>query len=148
MKRRQNRPWRSRSGFTLLEVGVAATVLSLTVASSLVALRMGFAMIETARNNGLAAQILQSEMENLRLKGWNEIQNLRDGSFPIESAFEATVAQHFTVGRKVADANPTLRQITLEVSWTGARGQALSRSYTSFFSQNGLNDYYYRALPH
>ncbi len=134
-------------GFTLVEVAVAVAVLGLTIASSLVAMQMGFSMIETARDNTLASQILQSEMENLRLMNWDKLTDLGDGEFSLEGKFQETAAQRFTCSRTITSPKTGMRQVTLEVNWTSNNGVERSRRYTTFFSKEGLNDYYYRSLP-
>lgn len=137
---------RREGGFSLIEVAFAIVVLSLVVASSLMAMRMGFSMIEAARDNTLASQILQSEMENLRLKNWEQISELTDGTFDIEEGFSETVANRFVCGRTVTQSKSGLREIALDVEWQNSRGQTINRQYVSFFSKSGLNDYYYRAF--
>jgi len=138
---------RPRWAFSLVEVSIAVGVLGLTVASSLVAMRVGFAMIETARDGTLASQILQSEMENLRLKLWDEIRDLKTGPFDMEASFLATPsAARFVCARIVDVPNTNIRQITLEVTWTSMNGRSHDRRYVTYFSKEGLNDYYYRAI--
>lgn len=125
---------------------MSVAVLGLTVASTLVAMQVGFAMIETARNNTLASQILQSEMEDLRLLNWDRLTDLTDGPFPIEKSFHESVADRFTCNREFATPRAGIRQVTLRVEWKSNRGALHSREYTTFFSKEGLNDYYYRSL--
>lgn len=139
--RRQN-----KGGFTLIEICIAGAVLGLTVASSVVAMGIGFTMIESARDNALAAQILQSEMENLRLKSWEQLTVLDDGEFVMEESFKETAADRFTCLRIVDDTQANLWEITLRVEWNTSMGREVSVQYSSFFSKTGLNDYYYRAF--
>lgn len=129
-----------------MEVCIAAAVLGLTVASSLVAMQMGFAMIETARDNTLASQILQSEMEDLRLLSWDSLVDLDEGEFPLEGTFHESVAGRFTCSRVFTSPRAGMRQVTLKADWSSNNGVARSREYTTFFSKEGLNDYYYRSL--
>jgi len=125
---------------------MSVAVLGLTVASTLVAMQMGFAMIETARNNTLASQILQSEIEELRLLNWDRLTDLTDGNFPLEGSFPSSVADRFTCSRTFATPRAGIRQVTLRVEWKSNKGVSHSREYTTFFSKEGLNDYYYRSL--
>jgi prepilin-type N-terminal cleavage/methylation domain-containing protein len=53
---------RGKQAFTLVEVMVAMTVLALSLASSMVAITLGFRILEDARMGTLASQVLQSEM--------------------------------------------------------------------------------------
>lgn len=137
---------RRSAGFTLAEIAIATMVIGLVMASSMTGLRMGFALIETARYNTLASQILQSEMENLRLKNWSDIAALQDGNFEMDPSFQGTQAEKFTTTRSVEDVSTSLCKITLEVQWAAFNGATLSRRYVTFFSKDGLNDYYYRSF--
>ncbi len=138
--------WRNKGAFTLVEVVIAMVILTLTVASSLIAMRTGFSIIESARDNTLASQILQSEMENLRLKSWEKLVVLPDGEFDLEDGFMETVGHRFVCLRTVNKAKPNLIEITLRVEWKSVGGRTMSREYSTFFSKSGLNDYYYRAF--
>lgn len=122
-------------------------ILGLTIASSLVALRIGFGMIESARDSTLASQILQSEMENLRLKNWEKLEDLEDGNFEMEKTFEPTAAGRFTCNQYVDTPSNGLLMVTLEVVWESSLGTTRNLRYATFFSREGLNDYYYRELP-
>lgn len=145
--RRPNRQrLRSVSGFSLIEVGIAVAVLALTATSSIVAMKAGFSMIEMSRDNTLASQILQSEMENLRLKSWDQLTALGDGNFNLEETFSEVVARRFSGGRVVRQPEDGLREVTLYVEWKTSKGQEMNRQYISYFSRSGLNDYYYRAF--
>lgn len=148
MKPTQTSNRRNRSsGYSLIEVLIAVGVLGLTIASSLMAMRSGFSMVETARDNTLASQILQSEMENLRLRNWAYISQLETGPFQMESSFQQSPASgRFRCVRLVAAPNGLFREISLEVRWRSNNGVEMTRRYVTFFSKEGLNDYYYRSI--
>lgn len=135
-----------RGGFTLAEIAIATMVMGLVMVSAMMGLRMGFALIETARHNTLASQILQSEMENLRLMNWSELASLGDGEFEKDESFQGTQAERFVTNRSVEELSISFRRITLEVEWEAFNGATLSRRYVTFFSKDGLNDYYYRSF--
>jgi prepilin-type N-terminal cleavage/methylation domain-containing protein len=139
---------RSRSdlGFTLVEVMMAVFVLGLVVSSCLMALRVMFGQIEVVRNSTLAAQVLQSEMENLRLRNWVFIRSLTDGEFLMDAEFGGTPARSFQRHRYVRDVHEDLREMILEVQWTGTNGVTSTRRYSTYFAREGLNDYYYRTF--
>ena len=54
---------RIRSGFTLVEVALAATILLVGFAGMAAALMIGSEMLDTARKQTIAAQIMQGEIE-------------------------------------------------------------------------------------
>src|SRR3954470_18211405 len=67
---------RSERGFTIVEVTMAAFVLALGITTSITTMQYGMRMVDTARNMTLAGQIMQSEMEILRLQNWSQIAAL------------------------------------------------------------------------
>jgi len=136
----------SKGGFTLAEAMIGVMILGLTLASCLMSVRVMFHQAENVRYNGLASQVLQSEMENLRLMNWAQIQTLTTGTFEMDEEYHDSPAQAFVRQRIVTEITPDLRQITLTVEWTGQNGVTSTRLYSTFFSRHGLNDYYYRSF--
>jgi hypothetical protein len=57
-------------GFTIMEVGLAATVLALTLTGMIGVIESGSQMLDLSRKQTLAAQILHSEIDQLRLQSW------------------------------------------------------------------------------
>ena len=134
---------------------LAGIVLALGITTSLTAIQRGFFSLDTARNLTMAGQILQCEMEKLRMRPWSVVnafpttgQTLEtmDASFTSNSA----VGNRFKLYRDVTviTTGTTLgmRQVTYTVTWKNYDGRALSRSYTTYYGQDGLNDYYYNSL--
>lgn len=133
-------------GFSLVEILMAVFVLGTVVASTLMALRAGFSTIELARDNTMAAQILQSEMENLRMMSWTELDALpEDEGFQVGEDFDPAVAGRYSASRSVSEdaARPGMKEVELEIRWTTAAGTEHTRVYRTLFSKEGLNDYYY-----
>jgi prepilin-type N-terminal cleavage/methylation domain-containing protein len=139
---------RRRRGFTLVEVMIAMTVLSLALASSMVAITAGFRVMEDARMTTLASQVLQSEMETLRLKNFTEISELPVNdptTFTIDSTLDTASFNRFTCTRTVTGTG-NMREITLRVDWTTTSGLNRSRQYYTYFGKGGLSDYFYRKI--
>jgi Tfp pilus assembly protein PilV len=142
---------RNRSGFTLVEVALAATILLVGFAGMATALMIGSEMLDTARKQTIAAQIIQAEAEYLRLKDWPTIQNLTstapaylsDGIYPefAQTTLASFAGTRFTFARQVnADPHPNLlRSITMTVSWTSITGKPYSRSSNIYLGKYGLN---------
>ena len=136
---------RNRDGFTLIEVMMAVMIMSLVFVSSIAALTIGYRMLEDARMSTLASQVLQSEMENLRLKNWSQISALPASEpFTIDTTLNTTSFQKFTCTRQITDIRTDLKQITLVVQWNAMDGKSRVRRYLTYMGENGLNDYYYR----
>lgn len=161
---RSARRRRPDSGFTILEVSMATFVMAFGIATSIVAMQSGFKTIDVARGTTIASQILQSEMERLRLKSWTDMTALAtatdttapypagspagvemfDGATNFTSSTD--VSGKFTVTRTVvADSTrpSDVYNITISVSWKTFTGRTLTRSFQSMYAKNGLYDYYY-----
>jgi Tfp pilus assembly protein PilV len=140
---------RRERGFTIMEVTMATFVMALGIATSIIALQTGFKQIDVARGDTLAAQIMQSEIERLRLLSWTAITAL-DGEQKVDLSTmftsNAAIVSKYTVVRtvKADDARPSdVRNITLTVTWSSYDGRSHSRTFTTIYAKNGLYDYYY-----
>ena len=139
---------------------MASFVMAFGIATSIVAMQVGFKNIDLARGTTLASQILQSEMERLRLMSWTTMSAMATAAgSPSGQATGTTVfdgATYFssnpdlvgkyTITRSVtADATrpSDVMYINIEVAWTGYDGRAHKRSFQSMYAKNGLYDYYY-----
>jgi len=74
---RRDRPGFSPRAFTIVEVMIAAIVLALGITTSITTLQGGFQAVDVARNYTYASQVMQSEVERLRLKNWTQMQALQ-----------------------------------------------------------------------
>jgi len=154
---RAHRPAGLRA-FSLLEVMLAGTVLALAITTALTTIQRAFLSLDTARNLTTAGQILQCEMEKLRMRPWAIV-----GAYPLTTSPEimtmdpafasnAAVNGRFKLYREVTDVPvPTgstlaMRKVTFTVTWTNYDGRSLSRFYTTYYGKEGLNDYYYNSL--
>lgn len=126
---------------------MATFVMAFGIASSIITMQAGLRQLDLARSTTLAAQIIQSEMERLRMKSWASISVLpATESFDGATYFStnAQLAGKFQITRTVAD-DPAgeMKDITVAVTWTGLNGINHSRSFTAVYARNGLYDYYY-----
>ena len=138
---------RRTRAFTLVEVAMAVIILALALTTSLTAMQSAFLQFDTARNLGIAANILQCEMEKQRLMSWTAINNA--GYVPVidpSFARNPAIAGRFTLSRTVATVaghSGQMVQVTLTVRWRGYDGRSLTRSYTTNYTQGGLYEYLY-----
>jgi prepilin-type N-terminal cleavage/methylation domain-containing protein len=135
-----------RSGFTIVEVMMAAAVMALAITTSITTMQQGFVALDTSRNVTTAGQIMQCELERMRLKDWSTTSVLTSGTVTIDPAYtsNAAIGNRFTMTRTVSDVHTdTMKQITLKISWRSYDGRPLSRSYSSYYGKNGLYDYFY-----
>lgn len=138
-----------RAGFTIIEVAIATFVMAFGIATSILTMQSGFKQTDLARGTTIAAQIIQSEMERLRMMSWTLINAL-----PASETFDGTtyfsanpeMAGKFTVTRTVANNATTpaeIRDLTVAVTWKTYDGRSHTRSFTAIYAKNGLYDYYY-----
>jgi len=139
---------------------IATFVMSLVLGTSIIALQTGFRYIDVARGDTLASQIMQSEIERLRLMAWEKTTpaSVIDSIVELPAteivdlstmfSTNAALASKFTVTRTVASetgasARTDVRFITVQVTWNSSDGKNHTRSFTTMYSKNGLYDYYY-----
>lgn len=161
---RSARARRADSGFTILEVSMASFVMAFGIATSIVAMQSGFKTVDVARGTTLASQILQSEMERLRMKSWADISAMAtatDTVAPVPSGSPAGVevfdgATYFSTNADVAGKYMITRTVaadstrpsdvlyvTISVRWSDSMGKWHTRSFRSTYAKNGLYDYLY-----
>jgi type II secretory pathway pseudopilin PulG len=144
---------RDHRGFTIVEVGVAAIVLVLCIVSSMTVLQRGFVSIDNARYTTLAGQILQSQMEKLRLLTWTQLTDTTNGP-PTNGSFTPDISSstsgllgNFSCSQVIAASpspfNTTMKDITLTATWRGSDGRTRSLTYFTRYGQNGLSDFFY-----
>ncbi len=74
----------SQAGFTLIEVGVASLILVIGFIGMIRAMTFTSGLMDHARRQTVAAQILVHEIEQLRLRSWTEINALPAGPTVME----------------------------------------------------------------
>jgi Tfp pilus assembly protein PilV len=151
---------RDRRAFTIVEVMVAASVMVLTLTSSLVVVQQGMRALDTARYTTLAGQILQSQMEKLRLLTWTQLTNATSGPVaystftPDLTATATSQITRFTAGgvagkcsQSIVSApapfDATMKIITLTAEWKGIDGTPHKLSYITHYGKSGISDFFY-----
>ncbi len=140
---------------TMAEVLIAATLLAFVIMSSLTALSQAYALTRHSRMVTLAGQIVQSVMEDLRLRNYSALKAYAAQSQPVSftatlvserfsSAFTQGFALDGTFTTLVASGTGTPGKIsvTLTVSWT-EQGSTFTRKLITYFGEQGLSDYFY-----
>ncbi|HEY0946581.1 MAG TPA: hypothetical protein VGD81_14985 [Opitutaceae bacterium] len=151
-----------KRGLTIVEVAMAAAVLALTITTSIAVLQQGFRAIDTARATTIAGQVLQSMIEDVRLLNWAQTEALpasQSGtidrfytnaeialSYTDYSEQAAAALSRFTFERTVSpmpDGQSSMKVIVLTARWTGVDGREHALSYTTYYAEFGLYDYYH-----
>lgn len=142
-------------GITIAEVLIAATLLSFVVLGSLAAISRAHNLTNHARMITLSSQILQSAVEDLRLKNFTVIRSSAAAAQPInltstiasesmnnEFTRTMTLSANYSTLYASATTQFGLIRVVLTVSWTEAQG-SFSRSAITYFGEKGLTDYNY-----
>lgn len=149
----------SSSGFTLIEVMLAATVMLAGIVGMMHVITSGAEMLDVSRKQTIATQIMHGEIERVRLSDWSQITALSTiqpaqgyadaGSGRIVqwvSNAESIPSNAFKVSRQVENdaVRSNWKKISYTVSWVGNTGHPYSRSTSTYVGKNGLYVAYQR----
>ena len=129
--------------FTIVEVMVASGVLVFGIISAITTSQRGLQALDTARNLTAASQIMQSEMERVRLLGWAQLQALQDSGNTAVTLVPGADAGRFSCTREITNVKADMKQITLTASWRGYDGRNHTARLITRYGKSGLNDYFY-----
>jgi Tfp pilus assembly protein PilV len=147
----------SRAGMTVVEVLIASVLLAFVVLGSLAAISHSLALTNHARLVTISSQVLQSAVEDLRLRNYTTIAAYAAQSQPVNltgtissellsSSFTATsgmtLQANFTTLRASGAGQLGLVAVEFTVTWT-EQGAAFRRSARTYFGEKGLSDYIY-----
>ena len=137
----------NRGGFTLAEVMVSMSLMALVFTAAFGAHFMGMKMVDDAREEMRASQIIQSELEAMRTMNWSDLTQINGAAMVTpQGKFVSKFANNYTVYRVVGDLNANQKYVVIWVWWKNSKGFNTFRRFSSVFTQNGLNDYYYRQV--
>jgi prepilin-type N-terminal cleavage/methylation domain-containing protein len=149
---RSLRPGASRA-FTLVEVLIGLVLLSGMAASLYMGMGQGFAVIQLARENLRATQVLQEKMEAIRLVNWTQINTPGFVPATFEAPFYATADQTdgglTYAGQVTISSFPyttgysgDLLQVEVTLRWLSGN-VVRSRQMRTLVSNYGLQKYIY-----
>jgi Tfp pilus assembly protein PilV len=147
--RRNPRRGRRNQAFTIIELALATFCLAIGIGTAVIAMQTGFRHLDLARGTTLAAQIMQSEMERIRMMSWTGVTALAatetfDGATNFTTSTRVTGKYRVTRTRTPDTTRPTeVMNIGLSVAWNTYDGRSHTRSFNSIYTKNGLYDYYY-----
>lgn len=132
-------------GFTIIEVMVAAVVLLVGITAAITTLQSGFRAVDNARNYATAAQLMQNEMERLRLKSWAQLQSLQEsGNNSVAvPANPSSSRVPFACTRQIRDVKPDMKEIAIVSNWKSYDGRNHTVQLVTRYSKTGLYDYFY-----
>jgi len=149
-----SRSWqRGRGGFSLIETLVSVVIMGITFLALYGGIAAGFSVIQLARENLRATQVIQEKMETIRLYSWDQINS--NGFIPptFTAPFYATndvLAGGLVYHGSVTVSNAPLaesysndvRMVAVTVRWTSGKADR-ERSMSTFVSRYGLQNYVY-----
>jgi type II secretory pathway pseudopilin PulG len=130
-----------KDGFTLLEAMVATMILGFVLASVLAVLSQCARYLTDIRRSARASQMLQQEMEYVRLLDWSTLQSLTNRfTDPSDTnhIYTGTITQS---AYSSYGSTTTVEEVTLTVTWTNQVGCILTNNLTTLVSNGGLNKY-------
>lgn len=138
---------KKRRGFTLVEMLVAMSVIGFILVAAFGTVAQALQTVETSRDYARVAQILQSEMEDVRTMSWSTVSALPLlESIDLNAEFNDAFGSRYQAYRIVTARSTDQKQIYILVRWTDSRGNARRKIAVSWYTQNGLHDYYYRSF--
>lgn len=139
----------STKGFTILEVMIAMTLMAMIFSSGFAACFLGLKIIDGARDELRASQIVQSELEAMRTLNWQDLDDMPPSFTKIQpqGEFILLFPDRYRAYRQVIDINSLQKRVIVVVYWR-SRGndQWQSRLFNTVFTRGGLNDYFYRKV--
>ncbi len=130
--------------FTIVEVMVAATVLLFGIVTAVTTSQRGLQALDTARHLTSASQLMQSEMERLRMMSWAQLETLQQSGDTAVSP-ESAQAARFACVREITDIKSSMKEIRLTTTWRGYDGREHTARLITRYGKSGLNDYFYVA---
>jgi hypothetical protein len=152
----------TKKAFTLVEVMMAAVILVIGFIGMIEAVTISSGMMDHARRQTLASQIINHEIAKLRFADWTTISALPTAStaVTIDTQFSTAIASSgatFSLARTVTSPDPVtnIRQVNFTVTWvvTTSRRDSLGsllqftyrRSNSAWYGKYGLNLSYQRS---
>ena len=139
---------------TLIEVIIATVILAIAGAGIVGSINYGMFMMQLARENARATQVMVEKLESIRLYNWSEV--ISNGFVPTSFTDvydpQAPTNQQGAVynGTMTVDSIPfsatygtNMRKFTVTLQWTTAGRIAHTRSLTTYVARDGIQNYVY-----
>ena len=144
---------RRHGGFSLVEVVIAMSIVGVSVLAMFSGISSGTLTMQLARENLRATQIMVEKTETLRLYNWDQLTATNFVQTQFSERYDPNAtngAQGITYAGTVAIAaapmaaaySNEMKLVTVTLNWM-TRGIHRTRSFTTFVSRNGLQNYIY-----
>ena len=139
--------------FTLMEVMLAVVIVGVEFVSLYVAISQGFAVVQSARENLRATQIMQEQVEVVRVLDWEKVTtNASPWSFNASFYPANGTNPGITYSGSIAITNAPvpiayaadMRLVVVSLSWTnGANSRIMrNRELRTLVSRYGMHNYF------
>ena len=153
MELKLNRAASRPQAFTLMEVMLAVVIVGVEFVSLYVAISQGFAVVQSARENLRATQIMQEQVEIIRVLDWAKITtNASPWSFNASFYPAGGTNQGIVYSGSIAITDapvpsayaPDMRLVVVSLSWTNGANSRLTRNreLRTLVSRYGLHNYF------
>lgn len=139
-----------RRAYTLVEIMVSVAIIGISFVSFYAGITAGVQVIQLARENLRATQIMVERMETLRIKTWEQVTNGVDvpSTFTVDFYPPRLTGKGITYYGSLSVSNVSLntnydqdmRQVTVSLQWTNA-GVTRVRTMRSYVARNGMQNY-------
>jgi prepilin-type N-terminal cleavage/methylation domain-containing protein len=141
---------RCGQAYTLVEIMVATAIIGISFVSFYAGITAGVQVIQLARENLRATQILVERMETLRIKTWEQVTNGVDvpATFTEDFYPKRISNRGITYYGSLSVSNVDLRTnyddelrlVTISLTWTNG-GVPRVRTMRSYVARNGMQNY-------
>jgi prepilin-type N-terminal cleavage/methylation domain-containing protein len=131
-----------RSGYTLAEVMIASIIMALVLVSVMGIVGRSVRYLSDIRRASRSSQILQQEMENIRLMTWSQVQALPNSFSDPNDANHLYSGRINTTSFDTYSGTTTVLAVTLTITWTNqSANRVLTNTLTTLVCNGGLNKY-------
>lgn len=135
--------FQSESAATFLESIIAAGILAVVLSSVLAIVSQAFRYMADIRLTARSTQILQQELEDIRLLSWTSMQSL-PATFTDPADTNRIYAGVILVNDyDTYNSTATIKRVTLTVTWTNRSSRLSSNSLSTLVANGGLNKYFF-----
>ena len=150
MQSHMRQPW--KRGFSLVEALIAAGIVGVTLVGLYSGIAYSFQVIQLARENFRATQILLDRTETIRLYSWDQVNTPNFIPTTFEEPFYVTNAPPESCGliyqgkvtispvSSTASYHTNLRMVKFELTWNSGPVER-KREMTTMISRDGLQNY-------
>lgn len=145
---------RRAAAFTLVEVMMAAGVMILALVGMIQVVVSGSEMLDVARKQTIAMQIIHGQIDNIRLSNWTTVNGYSASTTVSVTSTPASgfdfgsnlpaVATGFSCTRTISTVRTDLKKVTFTVTWLGNTGRTYRRTGSTYYGNNGLYVTYQR----